>query len=525
MAVETEQRVLAERLWGACNQMRGKMDAAQCRVLIIPLIWLKYISESFEHQRKNSKDQGHKDGDFDQGGRFWVPKNARWDYLINNDNDIDYVVSTAYHSLAEGKPLPVKNAYNVFARGYANLDPVSKEILLKVILLFNKKTEDGGLPNFFHQDDAKALDLLGNIYEFFLGKFAQLEKRGGEFYTPRTVVSLIVKMLQPFDGDIYDGCCGTGGMFTQDEDLKNNLINHKSKVYGQESNAFTWSCAIIKFEHMKINYDLGEHNQDTLLKPIHRGQKWRYGITNPPFNLSKWGADVVVSDQRWIGIDAVESDSNMTLVTDSNANFAWIQHYLHHLTDTGMAGIVMSNGCLSTNKKGEKNIREAIVIADKLDCVVRLPDNLFTNTPIPACILILANSKNDSKSRNREGETLFLDCRRMGEMINRKLRVLTEEEIVKISETYRNWQSKEGFENYQDEAGFCKAVSSINEIIKNEYVITPGRYVGAPIIFEDEGVFEEKMNTFVSELGQQIDQLDDLTDKIKKNLEELGFDF
>ena len=453
------------------------MDAAQYRQLLIPLLWLKYLSESCRFHKGGTGNLNYED--FDPDGRYWMPKISRWSHVVDHVSTapIGEIVNKAFLALSENKTGSVQQAYKFFARGYHDLDPESNKILAQLITLFSGDVSKGGLPDFFGEGFENSQDLLGYIYEYFTGKFAQLEKRGGEFYTPKSVVRLLVDMIQPFDGDIYDGCCGTGGMFFQDKKLKQHLQERNFKIYGQEANAFTWSCAVMNLEHNRLFYDVGDHNQDTLLKPLHVGVDVGYCITNPPFNLSKWEAEKVGHDPRWLDFSddskpSSDDEAEMSkLISDSNANFAWIQHHLFQLRKNGIAGIVMSNSCLSTNKKEEKAARKAIILGDKLDCVVMLPNKLFTNTGISACLIILANDKSsDERYRSREGETLFIDCRNMkGNMLTRTLRELVDDELSKIATTYTNWRSRDNYGSYRDESGFCNVENQTN--IPNQFII------------------------------------------------------
>ena len=526
----------APALWESSNRMRGKMDAAQYRQLLIPLLWLKYITESYrfhegETGHLNRVNSGSRD-------RYWVPEISTWEHVTSHASPesvepIGDVINKAFIALSENKTGPVQRAHKFFARGYHDLDPESNKILSQLITLYSEDVSKGGLPNFFEAGAENSQDLLGYIYEYFTGKFAQLEKRGGEFYTPKSVVKLLVDMLQPFDGDIYDGCCGTGGMFFQDKKLKEHLREKKFKIFGQEANAFTWSCAVMNMEYNRFDFDVGIHNQDTLLKPLHRKEKVGYCITNPPFNLSKWDAGKVGSDSRWLDIP---DDSNQLpsveekvsdLICDSNANFAWIQHHLSQLRKNGMAGVVMSNSCLSTNKKEEKAARKAIILEDKLDCVVMLPNKLFTNTGISACLIILANDKSsDERYRSREGETLFIDCRNMiGNMLTRTLRELVDDELSKIATTYADWRSRDNYGSYRDESGFCKQVTTAEEILSHDYNIVPGRYVGPAAILPDDEDFNTKMGRLTQELGSLMKRQKSMDSKIWESMKELGYEY
>ena len=522
-------------LWKSADKMRGKMDASLYRVLIIPLIWVKYISDSFDHYKNMSGISADDSKDLKGGGRYGVPNEAHWNDITSwtaseddtsdsDDENLGNFIATALTKLAEKKAPAVQQAYKFFARGYVNLDPVSNRVLAGVVELFNRPTGEGGLPDFYAEGSGRSEDLLGYVYEFFIGKFAEKEKRGGEFYTPRTIVKLIVKMIEPFDGDIYDGCCGSGGMFFQSPKLVESLRKSVDfKIYGQEANSFTWACGVLNLEYrIGGEFDLGPHNEDTLLKPLHRGMKFRYAITNPPFNLKHWTEEVVPpigQDERWMLID------DKRYVNDSNANFAWIQHYLDHLDSKGIAAIVMTNGSLSSAKAEDKIVREAIVEGDFLDCVVLLPDKMFTNAGISACIWILTKDKTRRQHRNRSGETLFIDCRKVpGEMVSRTKREFTEDELDRIGGTYNNWRSKKNFESYEDERGFCKSATTV-DIKEHDYILVPGRYVGAPPYVDDGVPFQEKMDGQLERKRKLSKESKRLDKEIRKNLRELGFEY
>jgi type I restriction enzyme M protein len=509
MAEGSDELGFERELWEAANQLRGNMDASEYKHVVLPLVFLKYISDAFEDIHLDLVSRGRNAERRDEylaKGVFWVPEKGRWNGIVEKamDPSIGIIIDDAMEAIERDNP----ELRNVLPKNFGNSD-LSSRVLGEVVTLF------GNLPSF-GDADARSKDVIGRVYEYFIGKFAEAEKRGGgEFYTPRSVVRLLIELLQPYEGRIYDGCCGSGGMFVQSlkfMEAHSGRIN--ASVWGQESNPTTWRLAKMNLAIRRIDANLGDGHEDTLLNDNFPDLRADFAIVNPPFNIKKWGHNSLKDDSRWM----------YGVPPKGNANYAWIQHYLHRLSPQGMAGIVMSNGSLSTNQKEEKVIREGIVNDDKLDCVIRLPDNLFTNTPIPACIWILTNSKIDSRFRDRRGETLFIDCRRMGALVNRKLRELTDDDITKIAGTYQNWRSKDTFEDYEDERGFCKAVTTANEITEHEYIIVPGRYVGAPPLSDDGEPFEVKMTKHLSEIKQQFDQLSQLESEIKKNMESVGFD-
>jgi type I restriction enzyme M protein len=497
-------------LWASANKMRGNMDASEYKHVVLPLVFLKYISDAFEDIHADLIARGRNAERRDEylaQGVFWVPEKGRWNAIVEKARDpsIGIIIDDAMEAIERDNP----ELRNVLPKNFGNSD-LSSRILGEVVTLF------GNLPSFGDKD-ARSKDIIGRVYEYFIGKFAEAEKKGGgEFYTPRSVVRLLTEILQPYEGRIYDGCCGSGGMFVQSlkfMEAHSGRIN--ASVWGQESNPTTWRLAKMNLAIRRIDANLGEGHADTLLNDNYPDLRADYAIVNPPFNIKDWGHDSLKDDSRW----------TYGVPPSGNANYAWIQHYLHHLSPQGMAGIVMSNGSLSTSRKEEKTIREGIIDDDKLDCVIMLPDKLFTNTGISACIWILSNSKTDSKFRNRKGETLFIDCRGMGSMVNRTLRELTVEDVDKISNTYQNWRSKTTFDDYEDERGFCKAATTEGEIKEHEYIIVPGRYVGAPPLPDDGEPFEEKMKRLTSELGEHFTESRRLEDEIRKNLGDLGFDF
>ena len=495
-------------LWSSANKLRGNMDASEYKHVVLPLVFLKYISDAFEDIHASLVSRGRNPENRDEyiaKGVFWVPEKGRWNNLVENATDpsIGIMIDDAMEAIERDNP----ELRNVLPKNFGNSD-LSSRVLGEVVTLF-------GNMQSFGDEDARSKDVIGRVYEYFIGKFAEAEKKGGgEFYTPRSVVRLMTEILQPYQGRIYDGCCGSGGMFVQSlKFMEAHAGRVNASVWGQESNPTTWRLAKMNLAIRRIDANLGESNEDTLLNDYFPDLRADFAIVNPPFNIKDWGFESLQDDPRWM----------YGVPPKGNANYAWIQHYLHHLSPQGMAGIVMSNGSLSTNKNEEKVIRQGIIDDDKLDCVIMLPNKLFTNTGISACIWILSNSKTDSQFRSRSGETLFIDCRGMGTMVNRTLRELTVDDVSKIAETYQNWRSKDAFGDYEDELGFCKAATTANEITEHEYNIVPGRYVGAPPLPDDGEPFEEKMKRLTSELGEHFTESRRLEDKIRKNLE--GFSF
>jgi type I restriction enzyme M protein len=361
----------------------------------------------------------------------------------------------------------------------------------------------------------RSKDLLGRVYEYFLGQFASAEgKKGGQFYTPRCVVELLVEIIEPYKGRVYDPCCGSGGMFVQSEKF---VLAHGGRIgdisiYGQESNPTTWKLCQMNLAIRGIEGNLGAYQADSFHNDQHKDLKADFILANPPFNMSDWGGERLREDGRWkYGSPPV-----------GNANYAWIEHIIHHLAPKGIAGFVLANGSMSSNQSGEGEIRKAIVDADLVDCMVALPGQLFYNTQIPACLWFLARDKQNGKFRNRTGETLFIDARKMGVLIDRVHQELTEAEIARIAQTYHAWRGEKEAGDYQDIPGFCKS-ASWEEIKGHGYVLTPGRYVGAEALENDDEPFEEKMERLVATLEEQFQESARLDKEIRENLRGLGY--
>jgi type I restriction enzyme M protein len=363
--------------------------------------------------------------------------------------------------------------------------------------------------------ESRSKDILGRVYEYFLGKFASAEgKKGGEFYTPRCVVRLLVEMIEPFKGRVYDPCCGSSGMFVQSEEF---IHQHGGRigdisVYGQESNPTTWRLAKMNLAIRGIEANLGLQHGDSFHNDLHKDLKADFILANPPFNMHDWGGERLRDDVRWkCGIPPV-----------GNANFAWIQHMIHHLSPTGIAGFVLANGSMSSNQSGEGEIRKNIIETDLVDCMIALQSQLFYGAPIPACLWFLARDKRNGKFRDRRRQTLFIDARKMGHLVDRVHRELSDEEIARIAGTYRAWRGEAGTDAYQDIPGFCKSATT-EEIAAHGYVLTPGRYVGAEEIEDDGEPFEEKMARLTAKLEEQFQESARLEANILRNLQETGY--
>ena len=503
-----------KELWAAADKLRGHMDASEYKHVVLGLIFLKYISDSF--QAKYDELEALKETEYtDPEDRdeylaanvFWVPKEARWEYLQKNAKQptIGKLIDDAMVAIEKENP----KLKGVLPKDYAR-PTLDKRRLGELIDIIGRI----GLGD----ESARSKDILGRVYEYFLGRFAEAEgKGGGEFYTPQCVVKLLVNMIEPFKGRVFDPCCGSGGMFVQSERFVEEHGGHKDDIaiYGQESNPTTWRLAMMNLAIRGIDADLGGRPADSFHNDLHKDLRADFILANPPFNMSDWGGELLKDDVRWkFGVPPA-----------SNANYAWIQHFIYHLAPEGIAGFVMANGSMSTNTSGEGEIRKNIIEADLVDCMIALPGQLFYTTQIPVCLWFLTRSKGANKTkghRDRKGQTLFIDARKMGQLIDRVHRELTHEEIKKIADTYHAWRGENFNEEYKDIPGFCKS-ATIEDIKAHGYVLTPGRYVGAEKV-EDDGVpFEEKMAELTSKLFEQFEKSHELEAKIRKNLEALGF--
>ena len=496
------------QLWKMADALRNNMDAAEYKHVVLGLIFLKYISDAFEAkhaelERLVAKGADPEDPDEYQAANiFWVPKEARWTLLKASapQPTIGQLVDEAMAAIERDNP----SLKGVLPKEYArpNLD---KQRLGQLINLVS----DIALGDAA----AKAKDTLGRVYEYFLAQFASAEgKKGGQFYTPSHVVRVLVEMLAPYKGRVYDPCCGSGGMFVSSEKF---IEAHAGKlgdisIYGQESNYTTWRLAKMNLAIRGIDAQI-EHG-DTFHNDRHPDLKADFVLANPPFNDSDWRGELLRDDKRWVyGVPPA-----------SNANFAWVQHFLSHLAPTGIAGFVLANGSMSSNQSGEGEIRKAIVEADLVDCMVALPGQLFYSTQIPVCLWFLTRSKKNNRFRDRRGETLFLDARNLGTMIDRTHRELTETDLARIAGTYHAWRGDEGAGDYADVPGFCRS-ATLEEIRKHGHVLTPGRYVGAEGPEDDGEPFEEKMRRLTTTLREQQAEGARLDAAIAANLRDLGY--
>ena len=491
-------------LWSAADKLRKNIDAAEYKHYVLGLLFLKYVADAFEelHQKIVNKEGEFAYDDpedklvYSSKYVFFVPPNSRWSYLVSRAKlpTIGEDVDTAMDLIEKDNPKLLGVLPKQFAR--PQLDKMVLGELIDVINNINIGNEA-----------ARKKDLLGVVYEYFLGQFALAEgRKGGQFYTPRSVVQLLVEMLQPNKGKVYDPCCGSGGMFVMSEKF---VLQHQGRIddiniYGQESNQTTWRLAVMNLairgidsEHVKWN------SEGSFLKDAHPDLKADYIIANPPFNVSDWSGELLKNDGRW----------KYGTPPAGNANYAWLQHMLYHLSPTGKAGVVLSKGALTTKQSGEYEIRKAMLEDGVIDCIVNMPTKLFLNTQIPACLWFL----NRDAKRLRKKEVLFIDARNLGFLVNRRTREFTNEDIAQVSETYHHWLNSR--DEYNDIAGFCKSCTT-EEIRNMDYVLIPGRYIGLPDD-EDDFNFTERFTKLQAELEEQMQEEIKLNERIRQNLSKL----
>ena len=533
---------LDEKLWSSADKLRQQLDAANYKHIVLGLIFLKYISDSFTHQQEKIQaelsdpenplylDRTFYDTDeeyqealtvelenrdyYTADNVFWVPQQARWDE-IKAVSILNIGAELPWGGKFSGVAKLIDDAFDAIEKDNEKLKGVLKRIsgyavnedtLRGLIILFSdtnftRPTYNGEPVHL------GAKDILGHVYEYFLGRFAQAEgKRGGQYFTPKSIVSLIVEMLEPYSGRVYDPAMGSGGFFVQTERFitaHQGNINNVS-IYGQEFNPTTWKLAAMNMAIRGIDYDFGKHNADSFTQPQHIDKKMDFIMANPPFNSSDWWSESLANDQRWA----------YGIPPKGNANFAWLQHMIYHLSPNGKMALLLANGSMSSQTNNEGEIRKAIINADLVECMVALPGQLFTNTQISACIWFL------NRNKKRKGEVLFIDARQIGYMKDRVLRDFTADDITKIADTLHAWQTSDGYEN---QAAFCKS-ATLEEIKDNDFVLTPGRYVGTAEQ-EDDGVpFAEKMQTLTALLKEQFAKSAELEAEIKKNLGGLGYE-
>jgi len=500
-----------DKLFQAADKLRNNMDAAEYKHVVLGLIFLKYISDAFEELHARLVAEADKGADPESKDEyvaervFWVPKEARWSHIQANGKQagIGQLIDNAMVAIERDNP----TLKGVLSKNYGR-PQLDKQRLGELVDLISTIG--------FGTEEHRSKDILGRVYEYFLGEFALAEgKKGGQFYTARSVVRLLVEMLAPYKGRVYDPCCGSGGMFVQSERF---IEEHGGKVgdisiYGQESNPTTWRLARMNLAIRGIEANLGVENADTFHRDLHKDLKADFVLANPPFNDSDWGGDRLQDDVRW----------KYGSPSAGNANFGWVQHFIHHLSPTGTAGFVLANGSTSSAQSGEGEIRRAIVEADLVDCMVALPGQLFYSTQIPVCLWFLARDKRNGRFRDRRGQVLFIDARKLGRMIDKTQRELAPEDVWKIAGAYHAWRADRGAAKYADVAGFCKS-AMLDEIRGHGHVLTPGRYVGAEEVADDGEPFEERFPKLVANLEEQFAAGAVFQDTILKTLERLVHD-
>jgi len=497
----------AADLFKAADKMRGALEPSEYKHVALGLIFLKYISEAFQGLHERLLEDEFADAEDPEEylaeNVFWVPEIARWSYVQANakSEKIGSIIDEAMEAIEA--EVANKTLKGVLPKNYAR-PTLDKTMLGELVDLFSNIK--------MHDSTDRARDLLGRVYEYFISGFASAEgKRGGEFFTPRSVVRTLVEMLEPYQGRVYDPCCGSGGMFVQSEkfieDHGGNPLN--LSVYGQEINHTTWRLAKMNLAVHGIDADIAWDSAGSFHKDSHPNLKADYILANPPFNISDWGGDRLAEDLRW----------QYGTPPKGNANFAWIQHIIHHLAPRGHAGVVLANGSMSSQTSGEGEIRKQLIEQDRVDCMVALPGQLFYSTQIPVCLWILSRDKSANGHRDRQGEVLFLDARNMGHMVDRVRREFSDKDIETIAGTYRRWRAKpetleeKGWEAYADVPGFCKS-EGLETIRKFDHVLTPGRYVGAADVVNDGVSFEEKFAKLQSILADQLRHSDELNQQV-----------
>jgi len=497
-----------EKLWQAADKLRNNMDAAEYKHVVLGLIFLKYISDAFEelHVRLvTQKAEGADPEDRDEYRAervFWVPKDARWSAIQAKAKSpsIGQLIDDAMTAI-ERDNTSLKGTLPK-SYGRPGLDKTRLGELVDLIGTIGLGSKE-----------QKSRDILGRVYEYFLSQFALAEGRNaGQFYTPRSVVRVLVEMLAPYKGRVFDPCCGSGGMFVQSErfvEEHGGRIGDVS-VYGQESNETTWRLAKMNLAIRGIEANLGTEHADSFHRDVHKDLKADYVLANPPFNDSDWGGDRLADDVRW----------KYGTPPAGNANFAWVQHFIHHLAPTGQAGFVLANGSMSSKQSGEGEIRKAMIEADLVDCMVSLPGQLFYSTQIPVCLWFLARDKKNNRFRNRRGEVLFIDARKLGRMIDRTQRELADDDVARVAGTYHAWRGDKGAGKYENVAGFCKSVE-LDEIRAHQHVMTPGRYVGAEEVEDDGEHFEDRFPALVARLESQFVEASRLETRIRQALRTL----
>lgn len=491
----TEQKNI---LWKTADKLRNNMDASEYKHVVLGLIFLKYISDRFEMRKQEVEKEGGEIEDKDEyiaEGVFWVPVNARWQDILTatKDSKIGEIIDKAMTEIEKEN----KKLKGVLSKNYSKPE-LNKTLLGELVEEINNiDTQNSG-------------DFLGEIYEYFLGEFALAEgKKGGEFYTPTSIVDLLVAILKPHDGRIYDPCCGSGGMFVHSEKFvaENGYRVDNLIIYGQESNPTTLKLCKMNLSIRGFDFDLGDRAESSFIEDLHSNEKKDYILSNPPFNVSDWGGDKLKDDRRW----------TYGTPPSGNANYAWIQHFIFHLSPKGKAGFVLANGSMSTNTANEGEIRKNIIQKDLVEGIIALPDKLFSNTGIPACLWFL------NRDKKQKEKILFIDLRdenEFGEMESRRQRKLRKQDIERVAKTFENFQ--EG-KDYQDIKGYCKS-AGLEQVAKNDFILTPGRYVGIKEEEEDKEPFEDKMKRLTGELKESFIKSEELKKEIQKNIKDFGFE-
>jgi type I restriction enzyme M protein len=497
-----------QTLWQAADKLRGNMDAADYKHVVLGLIFLKYISDAFQERYEILKKEPHADpedrDEYTAENVFWVPKQARWPDLQANAKQptIGKLIDEAMLAIEKQNP----SLKGVLPKDYAR-ESLDKHRLGELIDLIGTI----GLGD----KESRSKDVLGRVYEYFLGQFAAAEgKKGGQFYTARCVVKLLVEMMEPYKGRVFDPCCGSGGMFVQSEKFVDAHGGRRTdlSIFGQESNQTTWRLCKMNLAIRGIEANIAWNSEGSFHNDAFKDLKADFVLANPPFNDSDWGGERLREDVRWkYGVPPV-----------GNANFAWVQHFIHHLAPNGIAGFVLANGSMSSNQSGEGEIRKGIIEADLVDCMIALPGQLFYTTQIPVCLWFVTRNKANGKFRDRRKQTLFIDARKMGFLVDRIHRDLSDDEIARIARTYHAWRGEKDAGKYQDVPGFCKSAST-EEIAAHGFVLTPGRYVGAEAAEADDEPFEDKMQRLATQLAEQFGESARLEATIRQNLAELGY--
>ena len=488
-----------EQLWASADKLRNNMDASEYKHVILGLIFLKYVSDTFmekwEELNADDPDFAEDRDEYLAEGVFWVAENARWNFIADKAKlpEIGSIIDSALDSIEKENDV----LRGVLPKNFSRPE-LDKRVLGEIVDLFANINVGGSI--------AREKDVLGRVYEYFLGKFAANEgKGGGEFYTPKSIVTLMVEMIEPYKGYVYDPACGSGGMFVQSLKFvqEHSGSNFDISIYGQESNPTTWKLAKMNMAIRGIENNLGSKNADTFHEDLHPNLKADYILANPPFNQSDWGQHLLVNDARW----------KFGTPPSGNANYGWIEHMLDKLSQKGKAAVVLANGSLSSKTSNEGEIRKNILEADLVDCILALPEKLFYTTGIPVSVWFF------NRDKKNKGETLFIDARKLGTMVNRRLRELTEEDIKEVANTYIAYKNNDG---YEDKQGFCKKVN-LEEIKKNDYILTPGRYVGIEEVEEDGEAFEEKMERLTTNLSEQFKKSIELQEDIRNQLGRIGY--